>query len=283
MAAVKRALGDPAAHLEIKKGTVQQAIDYCQKDASATDPPERFSFGTPPIEQTGGLKPCMWLDLMTDIKTTNMTADEMKLKNFKLFGMNPRGVSELINLGRRKRQARDITCICIWGETGVGKTHWVYRTFGFENVYVKDKSEWWDGYNGEDVIVMDDFYGEQKLSFMLNLMDRYPVQVQVKGAYVYLNHTKIIFTSNQSPVNWYKAFDSSDQAHYKPNVALAFFRRLPFQNQFHCIERKDLPIWNEIKDVIHTIKEDAPNPPPQLPLDEEGEDLDNLMFPLRFT
>lgn len=40
MTQVKKILGDPSVHLEIRKGSRQQAIDYCKKDGKYSENPE---------------------------------------------------------------------------------------------------------------------------------------------------------------------------------------------------------------------------------------------------
>ena len=53
------------------------------------------------------------------------------------------------------------------------------------------------------MVVLDDFYGWLKYSQLLNLLDRYPMQVEVKGAKREFLAKEIIITSNKSPVEWY--------------------------------------------------------------------------------
>lgn len=66
--------------------------------------------------------------------------------------------------------------------------------------------------------MFDEFYGGIKLSLILQLCDRYPMQVPVKGGFVPWCPNRIIFTSNCSPTQWWK-----DQE--VPNIE-AFGRRL---------------------------------------------------------
>lgn len=63
---------------------------------------------------------------------------------------------------------------------------------------------WFDGYNGEATILLDDFYGWIKYHTLLQYLDRYPLQVPVKGSFVRRNWTKVLITSNKPPAEWYK-------------------------------------------------------------------------------
>ena len=50
--------------------------------------------------------------------------------------------------------------------------------------------KWWDGYKGEETVIFDDFKGSStKLHDFQTIIDRYPVQVEVKGAEVDLHAT----------------------------------------------------------------------------------------------
>lgn len=46
--------------------------------------------------------------------------------------------------------------VWIWGEAGKGKTGWIYDFFGADNVYEKDKSKYWNLYEGQKVALIDD-------------------------------------------------------------------------------------------------------------------------------
>lgn len=41
-----------------------------------------------------------------------------------------------------------------WGSTGTGKTRGVRERF--PEAYLKSNTKWWDGYNGEDVVILDE-------------------------------------------------------------------------------------------------------------------------------
>ena len=91
--------------------------------------------------------------------------------------------------------------IVICGATGTGKSRWCADQF--PNAYWKPNGVWWDGYNGESTVIIDDFYGWMSYSFMLRLLDRYPLLVECKGGtHQYVAQT-IIITSNKMPNEWY--------------------------------------------------------------------------------
>ena len=70
------------------------------------------------------------------------------------------------------------------------------------NAYIKDaSSHWWDGYNGEEVVIIDDLDKYHvKLGYYLKVWgDHYPFPAQIKGGQMMARPKKIIITSNYHP------------------------------------------------------------------------------------
>lgn len=100
----------------------------------------------------------------------------------------------------------------LWGPPGTGKSRRINHLcerHGFEDCYWLSKPNsssgalWWDGYYGQSIVVIDEFYGWIQRDFMLRLIDRYPLQIQVKGSSAQMVPKKIYITSNDHPVDWY--------------------------------------------------------------------------------
>lgn len=62
---------------------------------------------------------------------------------------------------------------------------------------------WFDGYAGEEVMIIDEFYGWIHYDFLLRLLDRYPLKLQVKGGFVECRASKFVITSNREWKDWY--------------------------------------------------------------------------------
>ena len=71
------------------------------------------------------------------------------------------------------------------------------------SVYYKPRGEWWDGYDNQKTVIIDDFYGWMKYDELLRIMDRYPHRVPIKGGYINFTSEYLTFTSNISPNDWY--------------------------------------------------------------------------------
>lgn len=96
----------------------------------------------------------------------------------------------------------------LWGPTGVGKTRHCVETH--PSFYIKDSSMWWDGYEQQQAIVIDDYewnYNRETFRNLLRLLDRYPYQGQVKGGFVKINSPFIYITCEYPPENYWKGAD----------------------------------------------------------------------------
>jgi hypothetical protein len=92
-----------------------------------------------------------------------------------------------------------------WGRTGAGKTRAVFDNVPSpEDIYVHPGGQWFDGYDGQPIVLFDDFGGSEfKLTYFLKLLDRYPMQVPIKGGFVSWIPKEVYITSNRNPLEWY--------------------------------------------------------------------------------
>jgi len=99
------------------------------------------------------------------------------------------------------------TCLVFWGKTGSGKTFRAWEEAGAD-AYPKDpNTKWWNGYQGQGHVIMDEFRGSISISHLLRWIDNYPVYVETKGASMPLNASKFWITSNLPPEQWYQDID----------------------------------------------------------------------------
>lgn len=106
------------------------------------------------------------------------------------------------------------TAVVYWGGTELGKSRRAWHEAGFGSYSKDPRTKWWDGYRGEEHVVVDEFRGTIDISHLLRWLDRYPVRVEIKGSTVPLLATRIWFTSNIAPDKWF------------PDLDLATFRAL---------------------------------------------------------
>jgi len=87
-----------------------------------------------------------------------------------------------------------------WGPPGTGKSRKARDMF--PDAYIKALNHWWDGYAGEEVVIIDEWeLGSGKfLGHYLKIWaDRYPFKMEVKGSSLPLQRPKkIVITTNYS-------------------------------------------------------------------------------------
>lgn len=99
-----------------------------------------------------------------------------------------------------------------WGRTGAGKSKRAWEEATFDAFPKDPNTKFWDGYNGQTSIVIDEFRGAISISHLLRWLDRYPVIVEIKGSSCVFKATKIWITSNLSPDQWYPDLDQETKA-----------------------------------------------------------------------
>lgn len=97
--------------------------------------------------------------------------------------------------------------IVYWGPPGIGKSRKAWDEAGLD-AYPKDpRTKYWDGYQGQENVVIDEFRGGIDISHILRWFDRYPVIIETKFGATVLKAKKIWLTSNLNPRDWYKDLD----------------------------------------------------------------------------
>lgn len=192
--AVKKFL--PRAHWE--HGKTKDGENYCMKDGDfeITDNRPKSNQG-----KRSDLE-----EVYDTIKSGGNTLDVIN-KHPGSFIKFSNGISKMMMQLQPKRDAPPEVTV-IWGASGVGKSRRVAETEP-SLYWVNHSGRWWDGYNGEEAVILDDFRGDwMKFHELLRLLDRYPTNVEIKGGYVTFNAKRIYITSDKDPRLWYNVSDS---------------------------------------------------------------------------
>lgn len=205
---IKEEFGNRALHIEMRRGSQQQAIDYCKKEDTATG--RRWEFGTP--KSQGDRNDLKDVYEMVKKGMRNIEILESVPHTFMRYGRAIDNVRNVLNKESGKRM-RKVEVYVLWGESGTGKTRYVYDNEDINDIYKLDKCNgdniWFDGYEGEKILLIDEFYGSSiKFSMLLQLLDIYPMKLQVKGGHTWANWERVYITSNKPYTNWYRLSDS---------------------------------------------------------------------------
>lgn len=90
-----------------------------------------------------------------------------------------------------------------WGATGTGKTRRAWEEAGNLAYPKVPATKFWDGYQGQSNVIIDEFCGQIDITNLLRWCDRYPCIVEIKGSATVLRAERIWITSNLDPSDWY--------------------------------------------------------------------------------
>lgn len=131
---------------------------------------------------------------------------------------NLKRCQNIVNLDRNSIKVTSfIPRIALWihGSAGIGKSRWIRKTFGTQ-AWPKSQNKWWDGYNQQPVVYIDDFdkNGTVLSHYFKIWTDIYSFNGEIKGDTIIPSYYLFIVTSNYTPkelwINETKPFETKD-------------------------------------------------------------------------
>lgn len=196
MKAVKKIFNDDTLHVELRRGSQEQAILYTKKEGEFTE------FGIPSKQ---GKRNDLIL-LTQDIKQLMSTKDIIEKYPVQYLLYN-RGIEKTksVILKCVAQNFRKLTVHVYYGKTGTGKTKTAIENSIDKGYFKLDPGNktWFDGYDSEKVLIIDDFYGWLQFGFLLNILDGYQLRLEIKCGFTYALWDEVYITSNKHPDKWY--------------------------------------------------------------------------------
>ncbi len=177
-------------HWEVAKGNAEQNRVYCTKENNF------FECGVQPMSQKrkGEVEQERWSIAWKKAKEGKLEELDADIR-FRYY----RTCKDIARDHMEKADdLKELTNYWIWGPPGVGKSRFARKEY--PNAYFKAGNKWWDGYQGEENVIIDDFELDHKcLGHYIKIWaDRYSFIAEYKGGSMHVRPKSIIITSNYS-------------------------------------------------------------------------------------
>lgn len=203
---VQAALG---CHFELRRGSQAQAINYCVKEDRTSGP---WTYGKP-------AKQGERTDIAAAVETITRKGEyACLLAHPTEFVKYTKGLQRAKFLHDMAAVTnRDVEVILLYGPAGVGKGHYVDdREEGLQphegstmfRVCRVNNLTYWDNYLDQEAVILDEFCGSKRgddlsRQRMNQVLDKYPLVVNVKGTSQIAKFTRFYIGTNFHPRTWY--------------------------------------------------------------------------------
>lgn len=198
------------ANFQVRRGTMEQARDYCRKE-------ETHPAGSPRFE--GG----KWPEKEKTTSAERRERAEAELEVIKETHKRPRDIPSGVLMQPGFVMAYkmltadvlgpfrpDLKIITLVGPPGCGKSWAVQKHFPEHGLCMPGNSGIWFQNPESDVMVFEEFCGQIPIQKMRQLLDIYQYALEVKGGMAPARYTTVLITSNTTPDKWYKTTERID-------------------------------------------------------------------------
>ncbi len=169
----------------------------------------------------------------------------------KTFAKYPRLHATLSSIYLRRDFQTDLEIH--WGIPNAGKSTYVRNKYpeAYNLSQPRDggKGFWWDDYDGEEVVIVEEFHGQMYQDMFCSLINLYPLKVESKGGGMPFMASKVVIVSNMDPMMWWKECTSQT------------YRRLHNATTRHWVEDyavRECRREDEARPRLDTIVEETP-------------------------
>ncbi len=185
-----------------RRGTPQQASDYCKKADTRVQGGLSGELGE--ISYTRPDKLSNVVVALQEGKTVNMIQEEFP-KQY-LLHKDKIQVAYIEAKGKRHLTPDNNNIHIYVGPSGSGKstTAWQDYPDAFKGVWPTGQRWWWPNYKGEETAIFDEFRENLSYQQALALFDIHPMSIEFKGGNSENVSERIIITTIRDPKTWYK-------------------------------------------------------------------------------
>jgi len=188
-----------AAHWERRKGTQQEARDYCMKEDTRLEGPFNFGVWAAAGKRSG-------FNNAIDLVKAGASNETLAKEEPGMFVRYHKGFEALrLNLPQPAVVEHPRDCILFLGPTHTGKSYRLRQEFpsGPDWFWVRP-GKWFDGYQGQMGLVFDEIRDSWfPWEDLLVYLDGSPVRREIKGASLMCRAHRFRLSSNVHPKFWY--------------------------------------------------------------------------------
>lgn len=223
----------PTAHIERAYGTPRENKEYISKtgvwadtDKVETSVPGTFAeWGELPADSED--KAPEMFQLMQELRSSKSTMEVLEEHPNLAFRIRDiELLRQTILAEKYSAENRKLEVTYLYGASGVGKTWGIFEQHDPWEIcritnYRGARGISFDGYNGQDVLVFEEFNSQVPIEDMLNYLDIYPLHLPARYNDRVACYTKVYLTSNLPLEKQYRA-----EQWDRPETWRAFLRRI---------------------------------------------------------
>ena len=210
----------PTAHIEKRKGSPQQARDYVFKEGNYADKADTIV--EPAIEDGNVPKGQGKRNDLTEIAELleqGSTPKDIRISyptHYLRYRQHIHTMHQEIQEEKYKSVIRDLEIYYVWGESRTGKTGGIYDYYGMEDVYrVNDYQNPFDSYAGQDIIILEEYHSNLPMSYLLQLLEGYPLRLTARYMDKIACFTKVFIVSNKTISEQYPNIQQESRATFQ--------------------------------------------------------------------
>lgn len=227
------------AHIEFRVGTAQQASDYCKKDGDFEE------FGE--LSQQG--KRTDLKEVVDFVKEGKSFQEIIELtSSYQAMRM----AEKCLSIFEPPRDTKPYVIYC-YGSSGLCKTRMAYLDNPDSRVHKQPAAsfKWWQGYDRQEIVIIDEFRSQIPWDRMLELLDYYPTVVENKGGSRQFKPLKIYITAPYSLTEQYIDVDEQKYQLWRRIDEVWYFKK----NNIGISIKKYAQTFNdEARDWTQTFK-----------------------------
>lgn len=193
----------PRAHWEITRGTNKQADEYTKKEDTKVEGGMELTIGQLPerVHKKRQEKEEDAEDELENIKAGYKRPADIDGAILRCPGFIPAYNALVADiLGPYRPNLKIITLV---GPPGTGKSYSIQKCFPEHGRCIYGNSGCWFQNPTAKVMIFEEFNGQIPLQRMLQMLDPYPLSLEVKGRMAPAMYDTVVITSNTSPASWY--------------------------------------------------------------------------------